>query len=59
MKIVVTLTDTEIQEILLKAVSARFPGIQFERIDPGPVYFSIPDEVKVIATFEQFGEKPE
>lgn len=57
MKIVVTLTDTEIQEILLKAVSARFPGIQFERIDPG--YFSIPDEIKVIATFEQFEEKPE
>lgn len=57
MKIVVTLTDTEIQEILLKAVSARFPGIQFERIDPG--YFSIPDKVEVIATFEQFEEKPE
>lgn len=57
MKIVVTLTDPEIQEILLKAVSARFPGIQFERIDPG--YFSIPDKVEVIATFEQLEEKPE
>lgn len=57
MKIVVTLTYTEIQEILLKAVSARFPGIQFERIDPG--YYSIPNEVDVIATFKQFEEKPE
>ncbi len=56
MKIVVTLTYTEIQEILLKAASARFPNIQFERIDPG--YFSIPDEVDVIA-FGQFEEKPE